>query len=140
MDDQLRRELHEQPQRFVGLVVELIHWGVQESGALRHPNYRRFRSPTDKPSPDIAAHAGTTRRRTAGPTRPAASANGGQRRMRNYRQMGDPKLLRSIESLRSRAGEAYEKCINAGSGDPAKDLSVAEDIARGRGYDLGRTS
>ena len=140
MDDQLRRELHEHPQRFVGLVVELIHWGVQESGALRHPNYRRFRSPADKPSPDIAAHAGTTRRRSAGPTHPAASANGGQRRMRNYRQMGDPKLLGSIESLRSRAGEAYEKCINVGSGDPAKDLSVAEGIARGRGYDQGRTS
>jgi hypothetical protein len=44
--------------------------------------------------------------------------------------MGDPKLLRSIESLRERSGEAYERCINAGSGDPAKDLSVAEDIAR----------
>jgi hypothetical protein len=50
--------------------------------------------------------------------------------MRNYSAMGDEKLLRCIESLRERSGEAYERCISAGSGDPTKDLSITEGIAR----------
>ena len=44
MDDQLRRELWERPDEFVGRVVELVHWGVQDSGALRFPQVRRLRA------------------------------------------------------------------------------------------------
>jgi hypothetical protein len=50
--------------------------------------------------------------------------------MRSYHAMRDENLLRCIKSLRERSGEAYDRCISAGSGDPAKDLSVAEGIAR----------
>jgi ATP-dependent DNA ligase len=128
MDDRLRRELHEHPARFEGLVVELVHWGVQESGALRHPNFKRFRSPSDKqvPTPEGRPAA---RRQTARP-KPPTPTRSAQRRMRNYAAMGAPKLRASIDSLRKREGEAYEKCINLGSGDPAQDLVVAERIAR----------
>jgi hypothetical protein len=50
--------------------------------------------------------------------------------MRNYQQMGRPKLLASIDSLEKREGEAYEKCMTIGSGDPAADLAVAKRVAR----------
>lgn len=125
MDDRLRSELHQNPERFVGLVVELRHWGVQESGALRHPNYRRFRSLTDKaPAAGIRGHHISTAKVSA----PRASS--GKRKMRNYRQMLKPKLLASIESLERREGEAYDKCMNVGSGDPEADLAVARQVAR----------
>lgn len=48
MTDEVRRELHERPQDFVGLVVELTHWGVTETGALRWPQLKRFRAKRDK--------------------------------------------------------------------------------------------
>lgn len=126
MDDKLRRELHQHPERFVGLVVELRHWGVQESGALRHPNYRRFRSPAEK-----VARSGTRKRARRGNTAktPAPRTSTGKR-TRNYGQMLKPKLLASIDSLEKREGEAYDKCMSAGSGDPEADLVVARRVAR----------
>ncbi len=51
MNDALRRRLYEEPEEFIGLVVDLAHWGVGEKGALRHPNLKRFRSPADKAVP-----------------------------------------------------------------------------------------
>jgi DNA ligase-1 len=129
MNDQLRSELHEHPERFVGLVVELRHWGVQESGALRHPNYRRFRSPADKAAPSKAAGSRKSPRRAKAMAL-APPASSGTRRMRNYKQMGKPKLLASIDSLEKRDGEAYDKCMSIGSGDPDADLAVARGVAR----------
>ncbi|MGH2903565.1 MAG: hypothetical protein ACRDK7_08290 [Solirubrobacteraceae bacterium] len=128
MDDQLRRELHERPEQFVGLVVELVHWGIQETGALRHPNFKRFRSAAEKPCP-TPEHPPAAPRRTRAPGS-SCGASSAQRRMRNYAAMGPPKLMSSIESLREREGEAYEKCMSLGSGDPTADLAVAERSAR----------
>ena len=48
MTDALRADLHTHPERYVGLVVELTHWGVTDTGALRWPQIKRFRSPLDK--------------------------------------------------------------------------------------------
>jgi bifunctional non-homologous end joining protein LigD len=48
MNDKLRRELFEHPEKFTGLIVELAHWGIGEEGALRHPAVKRFRSNRDK--------------------------------------------------------------------------------------------
>ncbi len=129
MDDKLRRELHEHPERFIGLVVELHHWGVHESGALRSPNYRRFRSPTDKTAPSKAGSRKSPRRGSKAKASPPP-ASSGKRRMRNYAQMLKPKLLASIDSLEKREGEAYDKCMNTGSCDPAADLVVARRVAR----------
>jgi ATP-dependent DNA ligase len=130
MDDQLRSELHHHPERFVGLVVELRHWGVQESGALRHPNYRRFRSPADKAAPSKPAGSRKRPRRGSAAKASAPRASSGKRRMRNYGQMLKPKLLASIDSLEKREGEAYDKCMSIGSGDPDADLVVAREVAR----------
>jgi ATP-dependent DNA ligase len=128
MDDQLRGELHEHPERFIGLIVELRHWGVQESGALRHPNYRRFRSPTDKAGVKPAGTRKAPRRASAKASPPPPT--NGQRRMRNYQAMGKPKLIASIDSLEKKEGEAYDKCMSIGSGDPDADLVVARRVAR----------
>jgi ATP-dependent DNA ligase len=130
MDDKLRSELHQHPERFVGLVVELRHWGVQDSGALRHPNYRRFRSPADKAAPSKLAGTRKRQRRGTAAKASARRASSAKPRMRNYGQMLKPKLLASIDSLEKREGEAYDKCMSIGSGDPEADLAVARRVAR----------
>lgn len=131
MDDQLRREMHEEPEKFIGLIVELAHWGIQPTGALRHPNFRRFRSPSEKPPPSRPARAVSAKPLLIGEA-VAIAANAGKRRMRNYGAMSDANLLRCIDSLRSEAGEAFDRCLSAGSGDPAADLAHAEELARDR--------
>ena len=47
--------------------------------------------------------------------------------------MGDEKLLRSRVSLSARTGEAFDKCMNGGSADPAGDLALVESIIAERG-------
>lgn len=117
MNDQLRRELWERPGDFHGCIVELVHWGVQDSGALRFPQVRRLRSNRDKvptpiPTPAISKQDSRERATTAKPW------------MRNYTAMGPDKLRASITSLTARSGEAYERCVSAG-GDPAAHLAAA---------------
>jgi ATP-dependent DNA ligase len=48
MNDAVRRALHESPADYLGRLVELTHWGVTDTGALRHPQVRRFRALADK--------------------------------------------------------------------------------------------
>jgi hypothetical protein len=122
MDDQLRRELWERPGDFHGCVVELVHWGVQDSGALRFPQARRLRSKRDKAATPIPAPATSSseRREHVGTDKPW---------MRNYAAMGAAKLLACVASLNERSGEAFETCVQAG-GDPAKHLAAAEGAAR----------
>jgi len=127
MDDQLRRELWEHPDEFIGRVVELVHWGIQDSGALRFPQVRRLRAAHDK-APERTPSAATlaTRERRAPEREPAEPA---KPRMRNYGAMGAAKLRASVASLNERTGEAFERCVQAG-GDPAEHLAAAEDAAR----------
>ncbi|HEY5342354.1 MAG TPA: hypothetical protein VIJ66_01685 [Solirubrobacteraceae bacterium] len=136
MDDQLRREMHETPSLFVGLVVEIGHRGIEASGSLRHPQFKRFRARQEKPARRIApAKASTTTTpRHATPKRPRPGvAVGGKRRMRSYRAMRDDKLHACRESLRARSGDPYERCLSAGSGDPDADLAEVERIHHERG-------
>jgi hypothetical protein len=185
MDDELRHAMHEDPSPFVGLVVEIGHRGVEDSGALRHPQFKRFRARQEKPrrriGPATAArldldaeplHAIAEREREVAHTRPATAAGtgllecsprkatqpaglrgsetktprrasskrpgqgvalGGKRRMRNYRAMRDEKLRACQESLRAQSGDAYERCLSAGSGDPGADLAEVERLACERG-------
>jgi ATP-dependent DNA ligase len=128
MTKDLRADLQSNPAKYVGLVVEVIHWGVTDDGALRHPNYRRFRDPADKPAPNsvqelrddvIAAarpvpasehvHDLADRLKDFGkPPKPAA------KRMRNYAQMKDEKLLQSailIEDGHGKDNDDREACL-----------------------------
>jgi bifunctional non-homologous end joining protein LigD len=131
MNDQLRRELWEQPHEFIGRVIELVHWGIQDSGALRFPQVRRLRSPADKPaqprSRRLPANVGALE--VEAPTAASEQAQAAKPWMRNYGAMGAPKLLDSIASLRERSGEAFQKCVEA-EGDVAEHLAAAERAAR----------
>jgi hypothetical protein len=121
MGDKLRAELWEHPRRYEGWTVELAHWGVQDSGALRFPQVRRLRHPSDKtlPPPPQVASAPTNER-------PPRSSKAW---MRNYSAMNPDKRRESINSLRAKCGDAYEKCVQRG-GDPAAHLRAAEKAAR----------
>jgi len=129
MDDQLRKELWERPDEFIGRVVELVHWGVQDSGALRFPQVRRLRAKRDKSPARIPVPVGATLAKRERPTAQREPAEPTRPWMRNYGAMGAPKLLACLASLREREGEAFEKCVQAG-GDPAEHLLAAEGAAR----------
>jgi len=53
---------------------------------------------------------------TAIPAQPA-------RRIRNYKAMKPAKLVRVYEELLT-GGEAYDRCLESGSGDPDRDIDV----------------
>ena len=48
MNDKVRADLHEHHEQFIGLIVELTHWGITDNGALRWPQIKRFRALADK--------------------------------------------------------------------------------------------
>jgi len=126
MADPLRAELWEHPEKYLGWTVELAHWGVQDSGALRFPQVVRLRHPLDKaPAP---VEAGATQ---PAPVRKSAPARSEKAWMRNYPAMGADNLLESLASLRAGSGAAYEKCVQRG-GDPAAHLAAAEAAARAK--------
>jgi hypothetical protein len=123
MGDELRAELWQHPEKFHGYVVELAHWGVQESGALRSPQVRRLRHPFDKQPPAPPKHTATkpkAERQRATPDTPW---------MRNYAAMSPDKRLECIGSLRTGRGDANDRCVQRG-GDPAAHLRAAEKAAR----------
>jgi hypothetical protein len=57
-------------------------------------------------------------------TPPIERKNG---KMRNYRAMRDDNLLRARDEL-FEGGEAYDRCLERGSGDPAADRAVVEAL------------
>ena len=128
-----RAHITAHPDLYVGRVIELANHGVEASGALRHPVYRGVRDPRDKaPAP----RPRKTPRRAPDEAALASAAAGGKRKQRNYGAMGDGKLRASIDSLRAEAGEAYERCLERGSGDPAGDLRAAVKAAEDRGLSV----
>jgi len=131
MDDDLREALYQDPTPYIGLMVELGHLGIGDEGALRSPEFRRFRDPADKAAPTP---------RPKGRTK-VASANvkvsgGPSGRIRNYSAMKDKlasvvsELERGVED--GEENEAMEKA-RAGSGDPAGDLAYARQLLAERG-------
>lgn len=128
------RDMLEHPERYVGLMIELAYHDVEKSGALRHPVYRGVRDPRDKAAPRKRTR---TRRRAPSEKKAlAASLAGGARKRRNYEEMGDAKLARCIGELRAREGDAYDRCLERGSQDPAGDLAAALAEANKRGLNV----
>lgn len=146
MDDFLRTDLYDHPEKYVGRVVEIKHWGIGKDGALRHPNFYRFRDVADKgpaelPQPSDVPHvmmavgilSGRDVIKIEKPKKVApVLGSGPSGRMRNYKAMGDPKLLIALAELRAGVGDSYDRALS-GSGDPAADLKVAEAEAAARG-------
>lgn len=126
-----RAHIAAHPEEYIGRAIELAHHGVEASGALRHPVYRGVRDPRDKaPAPRTSRK---TPRRAPSETAVASAAAGGKRKQRNYEAMGDANLRASVISLRAKEGDAYERCLERGSGDPAADLRAALKAAAKRG-------
>jgi bifunctional non-homologous end joining protein LigD len=115
------------PEGYIGRVIELAHYGIEKSGALRHPVYRGVRDVRDK------APRRANRAPREVPTPSAEKSTEGRRKRRNYKKMGDSKLMVCIGELRAGEGDAYQRCVERGSGDPTGDLAVALSVARERG-------
>lgn len=118
------------PERYVGRMLELSYLDIEGSGLLRSPVYRGTRHPHDKAAP---AKAPRTPRRLPDAKVLATAARGGKRKRRSYEKMGDDKLLTCISQLRTHTGDAYNRCLERGSGDPAGDLAFALAVAHKRG-------
>lgn len=111
------------PGNWLGQVVEIKHYGVQDSGKVRHPTFVRRRD--DRTPRKTATATATPATRTA-----RAAASGPW--MRNYGAMGDDKLRRSLRELEAGTGEAVDRCESRG-GDRAQHLDEARRIAAQRG-------
>lgn len=147
MKDDLRVDMYRNPDDYIGLIAEVAHHGVTDDGALRHPQFKRWRTDkstlTSKREASKASGQGAPRKgravsgkarkveapkiRTAPPVARVATG-----RRRNYGAMSATKLLKVIRELENQ-GEAYHRCINQGSGDPAGDLRHARKLAKERG-------
>lgn len=163
MDDALRTEMREDPNRFIGCIAEVKHWGIGATGALRFPSLKRIRDADDK-APDapvelnlknptkgtqllekmLAAEeerddwrdrALVAERKLQGflAKAEAKGSRAGGRRIRNYSAMSANKLIDARDDLRRGSGPAYDTCLQKGSNDPQRDLKVVEGICRERG-------
>lgn len=119
-DDATRREMTDNPGRWLGTVIEIRHHGLGRDGTPRHPQFHRRRDDM------TTAPARPVRTAPTPKERPVGGPSG-----RNYRAMKDPKLLRCIEELRNRNGDAYQRVI-AKIADPDADLAIAEAEAQAR--------
>jgi ATP-dependent DNA ligase len=120
MTDKERADMLAQPEKYLGKMVEIAHNGIMASGKPRHPRFKRMRddrSPAPAPKP-------------AAPPRRRATRSGPW--MRNYKAMGDQKLLGCVRELAFASGDAYQRCIDHGA-DHRAHYKVAADEAMSRG-------
>lgn len=115
--DDLRRDLYQRPDHYVGKTVEIEHRGRQESGALLNPVFMFIRD--DK----------TVRTQRPEPKRRKSASK--QTRNRAYGQMKDDKLLRVYGELQTPGSESYEKVV-----DPEGDLLKVRALIADRGLEV----
>lgn len=110
MDDPLRKEMFDYPERFIGRTVELKHHGMFSSGALRHPNFLRFRDDKDPP-------------RKAPKKAPSVNTKASKR---NYGAMKEPKLRKVLAGLK--AGDATDVAKAGGPENVERDIAIVEQL------------
>jgi ATP-dependent DNA ligase len=122
MNDGQRSAWYRDESIVVGKVIEVAYniGATSKTGKVRHASFVRVRDPKDKSTASV-------RKERAMPTK-----NAGTRRARNYRSMSDAKVLSCLEQLKEQ-GDAYHRCLESGSGDPAADLAACETLVRERG-------
>lgn len=111
MNDALRKEMYEHPERFLGRTVELAHHGIQAgTGALRHPQFKRFRDDKDPPK--------------KAPKKAPKVSNGASKR--NYGAMKEPKLRKVLAGLK--AGDSVDVAKAGGPEFVERDIAIVEEL------------
>lgn len=109
-----------EPEKWLGTVIEVKHHGLGKTGVPRHPQFLRRRDDRTAPAAAKPAKAPTG----------AAPAGG---RMRNYSAMGVAKLEKCLRELQDGEGtDAYDRCMNGGSGDPDADIAKISNVLRAK--------
>jgi bifunctional non-homologous end joining protein LigD len=116
MNDTLRTELYDNPAKFVGMVVEIGHWGVTDNGSLRHPSFRRFREDKDASEVNSTPAPARGHKVTHEVHDEAATMTEKKKGKRNYKQMKPEKRLRVQlelrEALEGVENEAVQKATD----------------------------
>ena len=130
------REMFTEPavvKAHLGRVMEVTFKRGATTEAMRHPQFKRFRDPKDKGSLGKDEDSGQTQRAPRRvPTASAPASTPG--RMRNYSAMGEAKLLTCLDQLERGEGDAYDRCLNGGSGNPRADLAKVIEVAKSKGW------
>lgn len=117
MTDAVRADMLANPQNWLGTVVEIKHNGVMPSGKVRHPRFVRRRDDKAPAKPK---------------TQPKPRAPRGGAWMRNYGQMGEPKLRGAIADFERGSGDAVDRVVqNGGDIQANHDRCLAEARKRG---------
>lgn len=134
--DERHEDATANPHNWLGKVIEIKHHGIQSSGVPRHPQFLRVRADRAESAREaqvrklLAEEANPTPAPKPRAPRVSNSPSGGSGRMRNYGAMGLGKLQGCVRDLRAQSGDAYNRCMNGGSGNPHADLQVAERVLR----------
>lgn len=129
MKDDERQLMAAKPGDYIGRTVE-VRYSRGDGDALRHARYGQMRDAGAGAAPPPSKLPATKSKRAgAGLPKPPT------RRRRNYAAMNDKKLEAVIAELAGK-GEAYNRCLESGSGDPAMDLELALALARDRGLEV----
>lgn len=120
MTDKVRADMLVNPDKYVGQIVEIEHNGILDSGKLRHPRFKRLRTdrtPVTPPKPPVKP-------KPQGPSRA---------RMRNYKAMGNTKLLDCLNELDGRYGDAYHRAVTDTNFSVDEHSAAAREAARAKG-------
>lgn len=118
MTDAVRADMKANPNTWLGTVIEVKHNGVLPSGKVKHPRFIRRR---DDKAPVAKVKKAPT---------PRAPRGGAW--MRNYGQMGEPKLRSAIADFERGGGDAVQRVIqNGGDIQANHDRCLAEARKRG---------
>jgi hypothetical protein len=117
--DDRHADATDHPENWLGKIIEIKHHGIAANGVPRHPQFLRLREDRTESAREVQM------REASAP--PKVTGAG---RMRNYGAMLQPKLERCLRELKAGAGDAYDRCMNGGSGNPQADIQVAESVLR----------
>jgi ATP-dependent DNA ligase len=128
MNMKVRKDMTENPSKYLGEVIEVKHMGIGSSGKPRHPQFSRLRSDRTVAPVSISPRPKRTPSGLASSSK--RSPTGGW--VRNYGAMKDAKLLSVISELEKRIGDATLR-VAQNKGDMDLNLAKAKAVARGRG-------
>lgn len=119
-DRDLRNLIWGDQPAWMGRIIEVRYQELSAAGVPRFPRFERTREDKDHAPP------------TPTPTKPSKPRAAGGARPRNYKAMGDAKLIQCIAELRGGYGESTERAESRHTGT-VNELALAEAAAREKG-------